>query len=195
MFRQGGQRVFSSARERRSTADRRLAAWGGSATAAEKPLPRKGPEVGSRGITVNNIEPGPIDTDLNPAAGDWAVPQLANTALKRLRARGRRRRVGGVRRRSGSVLHHRREPHRRRWHQRLMQRRSIVSGRTKPKDRWIMANKGAAVRLGGRDDLHRVLILRDRRSHPIADGGDASHLSALVSDARDPGRRSSGRRT
>src|SRR5947209_4836481 len=40
-------------------------------------------EVGSRGITVNNIEPGPIDTDLNPAAGDWAAPQLANTALKR----------------------------------------------------------------------------------------------------------------
>src|SRR5437879_8121563 len=34
-------------------------------------------EVGSRGITVNNIEPGPIDTDLNPAAGDWAVRQLA----------------------------------------------------------------------------------------------------------------------
>src|SRR6201993_4290076 len=29
-------------------------------------------EVGSRGITVNNIQPGPIDTDLNPAAGDWA---------------------------------------------------------------------------------------------------------------------------
>jgi 3-oxoacyl-[acyl-carrier protein] reductase len=40
-------------------------------------------EVGNRGITVNNVQPGPIDTDLNPAAGDWAVPQLANTALKR----------------------------------------------------------------------------------------------------------------
>ena len=40
-------------------------------------------EVGSRGITVNNIQPGPIDTDLNPAAGDWAVPQKANTALNR----------------------------------------------------------------------------------------------------------------
>ena len=40
-------------------------------------------EVGSRGITVNNIQPGPIDTDLNPAAGDWATPQIANTALKR----------------------------------------------------------------------------------------------------------------
>jgi 3-oxoacyl-[acyl-carrier protein] reductase len=40
-------------------------------------------EVGRRGITVNNIQPGPIDTDLNPAAGDWAAPQLANTALNR----------------------------------------------------------------------------------------------------------------
>jgi 3-oxoacyl-[acyl-carrier protein] reductase len=40
-------------------------------------------ELGSRGITVNNIQPGPIDTDLNPAAGDWAAPQLALTALNR----------------------------------------------------------------------------------------------------------------
>jgi 3-oxoacyl-[acyl-carrier protein] reductase len=39
-------------------------------------------EVG-RGITINNVQPGPIDTDLNPAAGDWAAPQIANTALKR----------------------------------------------------------------------------------------------------------------
>ena len=38
-------------------------------------------EVGSRGITVNNVQPGPIDTDLNPTAGEWAVPQKANTAL------------------------------------------------------------------------------------------------------------------
>jgi len=40
-------------------------------------------EVGDRGITVNNVQPGPIDTDLNPAAGDWAVPQKAVTALGR----------------------------------------------------------------------------------------------------------------
>jgi len=40
-------------------------------------------EVGGRGITVNNIQPGPIDTDLNPASGDWAAPQKANTALDR----------------------------------------------------------------------------------------------------------------
>jgi len=40
-------------------------------------------EVGSRGITVNNVQPGPIDTELNPAASDWAVPQKAVTALDR----------------------------------------------------------------------------------------------------------------
>jgi len=40
-------------------------------------------EVGSRGITVNNVQPGPIDTELNPAAGDWAEPQKAVTALNR----------------------------------------------------------------------------------------------------------------
>jgi 3-oxoacyl-[acyl-carrier protein] reductase len=40
-------------------------------------------EIGGRGITVNNVQPGPIDTDLNPAAGDWAAPQKAATALNR----------------------------------------------------------------------------------------------------------------
>ncbi len=40
-------------------------------------------EVGKRGITVNNIQPGPIDTDLNPEADEWAEPQIALTALKR----------------------------------------------------------------------------------------------------------------
>jgi 3-oxoacyl-[acyl-carrier protein] reductase len=40
-------------------------------------------EVGSRGITVNNVQPGPIDTELNPAASEWAEPQKAATALVR----------------------------------------------------------------------------------------------------------------
>jgi len=40
-------------------------------------------EVGSRGITVNNVQPGPIDTELNPATSEWAVPQKAATALNR----------------------------------------------------------------------------------------------------------------
>lgn len=40
-------------------------------------------EIGGRGITVNNVQPGPIDTDLNPASGDWATPQIAATSLNR----------------------------------------------------------------------------------------------------------------
>jgi 3-oxoacyl-[acyl-carrier protein] reductase len=40
-------------------------------------------ELGSQGITVNNVQPGPIDTELNPATGEWAVPQKAATALDR----------------------------------------------------------------------------------------------------------------
>jgi 3-oxoacyl-[acyl-carrier protein] reductase len=40
-------------------------------------------ELGSRGITVNNVQPGPIDTELNPATSEWAVPQKAATALDR----------------------------------------------------------------------------------------------------------------
>ena len=40
-------------------------------------------ELGSRGITVNNVQPGPIDTDLNPATGEWAESQKAATALGR----------------------------------------------------------------------------------------------------------------
>lgn len=40
-------------------------------------------EIGARGITVNNVQPGPIDTDMNPATGDWEAPQKATTSLNR----------------------------------------------------------------------------------------------------------------
>jgi 3-oxoacyl-[acyl-carrier protein] reductase len=40
-------------------------------------------ELGARGVTVNNVQPGPIDTDLNPAAGEWAVGQKAVVPLDR----------------------------------------------------------------------------------------------------------------
>jgi NAD(P)-dependent dehydrogenase (short-subunit alcohol dehydrogenase family) len=40
-------------------------------------------DFGPRGITVNNIEPGPIDTDMNPADGEGAEYQRKSTALGR----------------------------------------------------------------------------------------------------------------
>ena len=40
-------------------------------------------DLGRRGITVNVIQPGPIDTDMNPDSGDFAATQRASTALGR----------------------------------------------------------------------------------------------------------------
>ncbi|MEM7770586.1 MAG: 3-oxoacyl-ACP reductase family protein [Cyanobacteria bacterium P01_A01_bin.37] len=40
-------------------------------------------DLGSRKITVNTIQPGPIDTDLNPAEGEFAEQILPLTALGR----------------------------------------------------------------------------------------------------------------
>jgi len=40
-------------------------------------------DLGPRGITVNNIEPGPIDTDMNPASGAFADNLRALMALPR----------------------------------------------------------------------------------------------------------------
>jgi hypothetical protein len=40
-------------------------------------------DLGPKGITVNNVQPGPIDTDMNPANGEFAEMQRAGTALGR----------------------------------------------------------------------------------------------------------------
>jgi 3-oxoacyl-[acyl-carrier protein] reductase len=40
-------------------------------------------DFGRRGVTVNNIQPGPINTDMNPETGDLADALRAFTALGR----------------------------------------------------------------------------------------------------------------
>ncbi|MBE8989790.1 SDR family NAD(P)-dependent oxidoreductase [Nostoc sp. LEGE 12450] len=40
-------------------------------------------DLGSRAITVNVVQPGPIETDMNPSDSDFAVIQKAATALNR----------------------------------------------------------------------------------------------------------------
>jgi len=53
-------------------------AWAGAYSAtkgAVRMFSQVSREVASRGITVNNVQPGPIDKDLNTAAGEWAAPQ------------------------------------------------------------------------------------------------------------------------
>ena len=40
-------------------------------------------DLGPRGITVNNVQPGPVDTDLNPATGEFAEKLKALMALPR----------------------------------------------------------------------------------------------------------------
>jgi 3-oxoacyl-[acyl-carrier protein] reductase len=43
-------------------------------------------DLGPRGITVNNIQPGPVDTDMNPAHGDFADALRKLMALPRYAA-------------------------------------------------------------------------------------------------------------
>jgi 3-oxoacyl-[acyl-carrier protein] reductase len=40
-------------------------------------------DLGPRGITINNVQPGPIDTDMNPANGDFADTLRSLMALPR----------------------------------------------------------------------------------------------------------------
>ncbi|MBY0398843.1 3-oxoacyl-ACP reductase FabG [Myxococcota bacterium] len=40
-------------------------------------------DLGSKGITVNTVQPGPVDTEMNPATGDFSAAQKAMTALGR----------------------------------------------------------------------------------------------------------------
>lgn len=71
-----------------STNARRMPSAGGAAYAMSKSalvglvkgLVR---DLGPRNITVNNVAPGPIDTDMNPADGDFAAGLHGLMALQR----------------------------------------------------------------------------------------------------------------
>ena len=40
-------------------------------------------DLGPRGITVNNVQPGPVDTDMNPADGPFAEMLKGMLAVQR----------------------------------------------------------------------------------------------------------------
>ena len=40
-------------------------------------------DLGPRGITINNVQPGPVDTDMNPATGDFADTLIAMMPIGR----------------------------------------------------------------------------------------------------------------
>jgi 3-oxoacyl-[acyl-carrier protein] reductase len=50
-------------------------------------------DLGPRGITVNNVAPGPVDTDMNPAESDFATSLHGLMALPR---HGRADEVAGM---------------------------------------------------------------------------------------------------
>jgi 3-oxoacyl-[acyl-carrier protein] reductase len=43
-------------------------------------------DLGPRGITVNNVQPGPVDTDMNPAEGPFAEMLKSLLAVPRYAA-------------------------------------------------------------------------------------------------------------
>ena len=60
-----------------------FAAYGATKAAVTALVKGWARDLGSRQILVNAIQPGPIDTDMNPAAGPFFEPVSGMTALKR----------------------------------------------------------------------------------------------------------------
>jgi len=80
------------------------------------------------GHTINNVQPGPIDTELNPRSGDWGLPQKAATASA-LRACRRVSALVSFVAGPRIFVHHRRESHRR-WRNECLNRKGC--GMTHP---------------------------------------------------------------
>ena len=47
------------------------------------PVRRLARDLGPRGITITNVQPGPVDTDMNPATGDFAESLIPLMAIGR----------------------------------------------------------------------------------------------------------------
>ena len=107
-------------------------------------------EIGSRGITVNVVAPGFIDTDMTRAlTEDQRKALLGQIALGRLGAAGRHRRGGGVSRLAGGGLHHRRNPARQWRHVHAVSAVQTASRGhvAAPKPAWFRVGHGTPARL------------------------------------------------
>ena len=83
-------------------------------------------DLGPRGITINNVQPGPVDTDMNPATSDFAKMLVTGDGAAPLRHRRRDRLAGGLPGRPRGRLRDRRQPdHRRRIYRVANGRRSV----------------------------------------------------------------------
>jgi cyclic-di-GMP-binding biofilm dispersal mediator protein len=60
-----------------------LAAYAMSKSAVQGMVRGLARDFGPRGITVNNVQPGPVDTDMNPADSDMAEFMYSQMAIKR----------------------------------------------------------------------------------------------------------------
>jgi 3-oxoacyl-[acyl-carrier protein] reductase len=67
-------------------------------------------DLGPRGITINNVQPGPVDTEMNPANSDFAEMLRKQMAMAALQHRGRDSRDGRLSCWTRSGLGNRRKP-------------------------------------------------------------------------------------
>jgi 3-oxoacyl-[acyl-carrier protein] reductase len=72
-------------------------------------------DLGPRGITINNVQPGPVDTEMNPASGEFAETLKGMMALGRYGTDQEIAGFCGLSGQSGSCLYYRRQFDDRRW--------------------------------------------------------------------------------
>lgn len=83
VIRDGGRIIIISSVNAHSVPMAGLASYGASKAAVSSFARSWARDLGERNILVNAIQPGPVDTDLNPADGDFADLLTPLTALKR----------------------------------------------------------------------------------------------------------------